>query len=615
MAKKQKQPEIVEPEVMEVVDSQSTMLFEIAWEVCNQVGGIYTVIRSKVPSVVKKRRDNYCLIGPYIPQQVGAELEPITDLSDPIGRAVQCMRDNGYDVYYGHWLVTGHPKVVLFNPYHVFYKLGHMKYEFWEHHKISLSDDELINKVVSFGYQVKEFFATFCSPAFNGSTPVIAHFHEWMAGVPIPEMKRLKLPVRIVFTTHATLLGRYLAMNDLNFYNNLPNYNWAREAKHFNIEPSVSIERAAAHGAHIFTTVSEVTALECIHLIGRKPEILLPNGINIKRFEAMHEFQNLHLKYKEQIHEFVMGHFFPSYSFDLQKTLYFFTSGRFEFHNKGFNLTLEALARLNWRLKQANADITIVCFFITPQPNSSINANVLNSRFLMEEVRDTCDEILSQLSKRTFTSIASESKLKMPDLNSLVDEHLEFKLRRLMQSWKSQSLPPVVTHNMIYDDKDEILNYVRMANLINKPEDKVKVVYHPDFLSQTNPLFRMDYGQFVRGCNLGVFPSYYEPWGYTPLECLASGLPAVTSDLSGFGDYVINHVEDYAHNGIFVNHRRNSGFHDAANELTDQLFNFATMSLRERIALRNRAEEMSAMFDWEKLGAYYDETYKTVCGG
>ena len=167
MAKKQKSAEVVEPEVMEVFDSQSAMLFEIAWEVCNQVGGIYTVIRSKVPSVVKKRRDNYCLIGPYFPHQVGAELEPITDLSDPIGRAVQMMRDNGYDVYYGHWLVTGHPKVVLFNPYHVYYKLGHMKYEFWEHHKISLSDDDLINKVVSFGYQVKEFFSIFCLPECN----------------------------------------------------------------------------------------------------------------------------------------------------------------------------------------------------------------------------------------------------------------------------------------------------------------------------------------------------------------------------------------------------------------------------------------------------------------
>ena len=125
----------------------------------------------------------------------------------------------------------------------------------------------------------------------------------------------------------------------------------------------------------------------------------------------------------------------------------------------------------------------------------------------------------------------------------------------------------------------------------------------------------MDYGQFVRGCNLGVFPSYYEPWGYTPLECLASGLPAVTSDLSGFGDYVLNNVKDYQNNGIFVNHRRNRNFNDAAHELTEQLFSFATLSLRERIALRNRAEELSSMFDWEKLGQYYDETYRKVCGG
>jgi len=109
-----------------------------------------------------------------------------------------------------------------------------------------------------------------------------------------------------------------------------------------------------------------------------------------------------------------------------------------------------------------------------------------------------------------------------------------------------------------------------------------------------------------------IFPSYYEPWGYTPLECLASGLPAVTSDLSGFGDYVMNNVQDFEHHGIFLNHRRNRSFHDAAYELSECLFSFATLSLRERIALRNRAEEISVLFDWEKLGSYYDETYTKV---
>jgi len=607
MIKKQKN---IDAEVMDNASFDTSMLFEVAWEVCNQVGGIYTVIRSKVPSVIQKwNNNNYCLLGPYIPQQVGAELEPITDLSDPIGRTVQIMRDNGFDVHYGYWLVTGHPRVVLFNPFHIYHRLGHIKYEFWEHHGISIADDDLMNKVLSFGFQVKEFLSIFCNHDISEGKPIVAHFHEWMAATPIPDIRKFNLPIKTVFTTHATILGRYLAMNDPCFYSNLPYYDWAREAKYFNIETTANIERAAAHGAHMLTTVSEVTALECIHLLGRKPDEILPNGINIKRFEATHEFQNLHLKYKEQINEFVMGHFFPSYSFDLSKTLYFFTSGRFEYHNKGFNLTLEALAKLNWRLKHENIDISIVTFFITPQPNNGINSNVLNSRFLMEEVRDSCDEILKQLSKRMFISIAAESKLKMPNLNSLVDEHLEFKLRRLMQTWKSQTLPPVVTHNMQFDDKDPILGFLRVSGLVNKPEDKVKVIYHPEFLSQTNPLFRMDYGQFVRGCNLGVFPSYYEPWGYTPLECLASGLPAVTSDLSGFGDYVINNVPEFEHNGIFVNHRRYKDLYASAQELADTMFNFATLSLRERIAMRNRSEEISVLFDWEKLGKAYDKTY------
>jgi len=163
MAKKQKEPNEVIP-----VSLDATMLFESAWEVCNQVGGIYTVIRSKVPSVMNKRKsENYCLLGPYIPQQVGAEFEPINDLSDNIGQTVQQMRDLGFDVQYGYWLVTGHPRVVLFNPYHVFYRLGEMKYQFWDHHKIALSDEELMNKVVSFGFQVQEFLTLFCKNKEN----------------------------------------------------------------------------------------------------------------------------------------------------------------------------------------------------------------------------------------------------------------------------------------------------------------------------------------------------------------------------------------------------------------------------------------------------------------
>ncbi|MBT6763443.1 MAG: glycogen synthase, partial [Prolixibacteraceae bacterium] len=275
-------------------------LFEIAWEVCNQVGGIYTVIRSKVPSVINKwGKENYFLIGPYFEDQADAHFDPATDYSTPIGKAVLKMQERGFDVHYGQWIVSGRPNVVLFNPYSVYDKLGEIKHFLWHDYHISLPEnDELLDKVAAFGYQVKEFFHFLCSIGYcNGS--VIAHFHEWMAGLPIPGIRKDNLNIKTVFTTHATLLGRYLAMNDPNFYDHLPEYNWEVEALNYNVKPIVEIERASAHGAHLFTTVSEVTANECTHLLGRTPDFILPNGLNIERFEALHEIQNQHLQIKK----------------------------------------------------------------------------------------------------------------------------------------------------------------------------------------------------------------------------------------------------------------------------------------------------------------------------
>ncbi len=600
--------------VKALTDSEGSgaFLFETAWEVCNQVGGIYTVLRSKVPAVVNNwGNDHYCMLGPYFHKQVGAAFDPIEEMTCPVGKAVLKMREKGYEVHYGKWLITGKPRVVLFNPYQALSKLGEIKYFLWDHHQISIPNgDSLLDEVLMFGFLVQEFLTCFCDPEIKEHKHIITHFHEWMAGSSIPEIRKINLPVKIVFTTHATLLGRYLAMNDPEFYAHLPQYNWEAEAHHFNIDATARLERAAAHGAHIFSTVSDVTALECKYLLGREPDKVLPNGLNISRFEAVHEFQVLHVGYKEQIHEFVMGHFFPYYTFDLNKTIYLFTSGRFEYHNKGYNLTLESLARLNWLLKQAGTDITVIAFIVTRQPFSSMNANVLNSRFLMEEVRRSCDEILNQLGKRMFFTITGDKQSKLPNLNHLVEEHLELRLRRAIQAWKSEGLPAVCTHNMIYDDKDDILNFIRMSGLFNKKEDKVKIIYHPDFITQTNPLFRLDYSQFVRGCHLGVFPSYYEPWGYTPLECIASGIPAITSDLAGFGDFVKKNISDYQQNGIYVVRRRDRSYHQAADELASILFDFASLTLRERVTLRYRTEANSIKFDWNELIRYYEDAYK-----
>ena len=194
-------------------------------------------------------------------------------------------------------------------------KKGEIRHKLFENYHITLPEnDELLNKVAAFGYQVLEFFHYLCYAGFCKRN-VIAHFHEWMAGLPIPGIRKDNLDIKTVFTTHATLLGRYLAMNDPNFYEHLSFYNWEVEATKFNVKPIAEIERASAHGAHVLTTVSEVTAQECTHLLGRTPDLLLPNGLNIERFEALHQIQNQHVQVKEQIHNLKMtnNHFSKLY--------------------------------------------------------------------------------------------------------------------------------------------------------------------------------------------------------------------------------------------------------------------------------------------------------------
>ena len=586
----------------------TTLLVEVSWEACNQVGGIYTVLRSKTPTVVSIFGENYCLIGPNVNPSVATEFEENLKPTDAYGKAVKKLNEMGFDVKYGKWLVTGRPNIILINPFNVFNRLGEIKYHFWENHHIDLPEsDDLLNQVVAFGFVVKVFFETLAGIVSNKK--IIAHFHEWMAGVSIPELRKGNVNASIVFTTHATLLGRYLAMNDPEFYNHLPFYNWAEEARNFNIQASVSIERAAAHGAHVFTTVSEVTARECEYLLGRDPDVITPNGLNILRYALQHEFQSLHLKYKEKIHQFVMAHFFQHYTFDLDNTLYFFTSGRFEFRNKGFGLTLEALARLNYLMQKHNIDKTIVMFFITKQDYHSINPSVLHSRALMEELRQTCTAIEKQVGNKLFYAAAGIPDNKLPALNNFVDDYWRLRFRRTLQSWKSPTLPLVVTHNLVNDTDDPILVFLRSANLVNSRNDKVKIVYHPDFITPTNPLWGIEYDQFVRGCHMGIFPSFYEPWGYTPLESIARGVPAVTSNLSGFGDYVLKTIPDANEKGIFVIDKINKTFDESAQQLADYLFEFVKKNRRERVETRYQAEGQAINFDWELLNQYYEKAY------
>ena len=591
------------------VVEKKKFLVEVAWETCNQVGGIYTVIRTKVPSMVEKWGEDYLLLGPYFPQTAAAEFEalPVTD-ETPVGRAILAMREKGLQVHYGNWLITGKPKIVLFDIASMYDQVDAIKGRIWDNHKIStLGVEELVNQTIALGELIRIFLSHLASEN-KAKKDIVVHFHEWMASTCLPDLKKDKVKISTVFTTHATMLGRYLAGNVPNFYDVLDTFDWHKEAVHYGIEAQASFERAAAQKADVLTTVSDITAKECVAFLGRIPELILPNGLNIQRFAAMHEHQNLHSLYKKRISDFVMGHFFQNQAFDLDQTLYLFTSGRFEYSNKGYDITLDALEILNRKMKEAGSKKTVIMFFITKQPYHSIDPEVLHSRAVLDEIRENCQAIQKEVGEKLFEAAASSNDLQLPDLNQFVDEYWRLRLRRTVQTWKTKSRPKVVTH--LLKQEDDIIRNLHRTQLLNNADDKVKVVYHPDFIVSTNPLFGLDYGQFVRGCHLGVFPSYYEPWGYTPLECMARGVPTVTSDLSGFGDYMMQIMRDYEQWGVSVVNRKTQNYQESAEQLANMLFKFTQQSQRDRITQRNRVESIADTFDWSNLRGYYDTAHE-----
>jgi len=580
------------------------LLMEVAWEVCNQVGGIYTVLRSKIPSMMSRWGSRYCLLGPYNPHTAEVEFEP-APLVGAIAPALQRLEEIGYRAHYGRWLVSGRPQVVLLDVGSVGRVLNEIKYKVWADHGIPASDETNVSDAVAFAEMCRALLSMLAEER-SERRQLVAHFHEWQAGLAIPMLRKEHWPGSLVFTTHATLIGRYLATGNPSFYDHLPFLDGDQEARKFNVPAQHQIEKAAAHGAHVFTTVSDVTAEECTHLLGRTPDMLLPNGLNIRRFTATHEFQTLHQRYKERLHEFSIGHFFPSYHFDLDNTLYMFTSGRYEYSNKGMDLTIEALARLNHRLREVASPVTVVFFIITKAPFHSINVRALQSRAMLNEFGAAADAVKESVGHGLFLAAASG---EIPDLNEFMQDYWRLRLRRAIHDWKSKAPPGVVTHDLVDEANDPVLNQLRACRLFNLEDDPVKVVFHPEFVRASSPLFGMEYDQFVRGCHLGVFPSYYEPWGYTPLESIALGVPAVTSDLSGFGSYLKQLVPDHASNGIYVVPRRHHDFHRATEELTDRLFAFASLRRRDRIMLRNSVESLSQRFDWHNLARHYNEAH------
>ena len=405
-------------------DVRHPILFECAWEVANKVGGIYTVIKSKVPVTVSEFGDRYTLIGPLSYKSAPMEVEAEEPKDPHIAATLDSMRVKGVKCLYGRWLIDGNPHVLLFDTGSQYHRIDEWKGDLWNLAGIPTPpSDHETNESIVFGYVVAWFLGEVCPLNFFSTFPVasenfyllpfqylsrqlhtavVAHFHEWQAGVAIPLCRKRHIDVTTIFTTHATLLGRYLCAGSVDFYNNLQYFDVDHEAGKRGIYHRYCIERSAAHCTDVFTTVSHITAYEAEHLLKRKPDGVLPNGLNVVKFQAMHEFQNLHSTAKEKINEFVRGHFYGHLDFDLENTLYMFSAGRYEYRNKGLDMFIEALARLNYRLQSAGSNVTIVAFIITPAQTHSYTIDSLKGQAVTKQLKDTVTEIQNRIGARLF---------------------------------------------------------------------------------------------------------------------------------------------------------------------------------------------------------------------
>ncbi|KAK1341324.1 hypothetical protein QTO34_017728, partial [Cnephaeus nilssonii] len=436
---------------VEELPVEDLLLFEVAWEVTNKVGGIYTVIQTKARTTADEWGDNYFLIGPYFEQNMKTQVEKCEPANDAVRRAVDVMNKHGCQGFQlGIWTggrVTSGRQCSVGIPYH----------------------DREANDMLIFGSLTAWFLKEVTDHA--DGKHVIAQFHEWQAGTGLILSRARNLPIATIFTTHATLLGRYLCAANIDFYNHLDKFNIDKEAGERQIYHRYCMERASVHCAHVFTTVSEITAVEAEHMLKRKPDVVTPNGLNVKKFSAMHEFQNLHAMYKARIQEFVRGHFYGHLDFDLEKTLFFFIAGRYEFSNKGADIFLESLSRLNFLLRMHKSDVTVVVFFIMPAKTNNFNVETLKGQAVRKQLWDIAHSVKEKFGKKLYDALL---RGEIPDLNNILDRDDLTIMKRAIFSTQRQSLPPVTTHNMMDDSTDPILSTIRRIGLFNSRTDRVK---------------------------------------------------------------------------------------------------------------------------------------------
>jgi glycogen(starch) synthase len=585
----------------------SRYIFEVSWEVANKVGGIYTVLSSKAKYIKKRYGDFYFLIGPYLGAKNEAEfhfLKPPENF-EPI---INDLYAKGVMVYYGEWLIEGRPKVFLIDFSKYLTQVNYLKYELWVKFQIdSLRTGDDYNYPLAWSRAVSDFIEEVSKrEEFKYS---IFHFHEWLSGFAL--LFSLDLPIIKIFMTHATVVGRTLSSLNFDIWEKLKEIDPLAKAYEHSIEAKHMVEKRSAEKADYFVTISQVVKEEAEIILGRKVDFILPNGFDLSRFPTFEEISSEHRKNKNIILEFLLYLFTPYFKkhCPVENSLIFFTSGRKEIVNKGFDIIIKALSILNEKMKEENISKNIFFFFFVPDEIKDVNHEILNNLIVYKSLEEYFESIKNEINSKILHSLLHKNyNLTLEHIFSS-EELLE--IQRILNQIKASENVPLSTH--ILSENNEFIKLFREEGLLNKEEDKVKVLLYPIYLSPADGFLNLNYYEAINGCHLGVFPSYYEPWGYTPLESLAAGVMTITSDLTGFANYLEEKrliKRDFP--GIWILRRKGRKNEEAAKDLAQMMMEIVKMKRIERIQNKYEARVLASHFDWEEMVKNYFEMYEKI---
>lgn len=531
-------------------------IFESSWEVCNKVGGIYTVLSTRAKTLQDEMKDRIVFIGPDFWQE--KESPYFKEDKSLFAEWQWEAKENGISVRVGRWTIPGEPIAVLvdFKPF--FEKKNEIYGWLWEHYQVdSLHAYGDYDEASMFSYAAALVVESFYNHyLLKTNKRVIYHANEWMCGLGALYINNVLPQIGTVFTTHATSIGRSIAGNQKPLYDYLFAYHGDQMADELNMQSKHSIEKQTAWHVDCFTTVSDITANECKELLDKPVDVVLPNGFDNSFVPKSTVFAKKRKAARKRLLEVANALLGENLTDD---TLIVSTSGRYEFRNKGIDVFVEAMNRL---LRDKELKKKVLAFI---------------------EVPGWVGEPRKDLQERLSSGKSYDTPLEVPQVTHWL-------------------------HNMSHDN---VLGMMKYYDMHNRKEDQVKVIFLPCYLDSKDGIMDMTYYDVVLGNDLCIYPSYYEPWGYTPLEAVAFKVPCITTDLAGFGLWANKEIGHYGEieDGVKVIHRTDYNYSEVADAIKDTVAQFSGMSQKQVDECRKHADALSKKALWSEFIKYYYEAY------